>query len=1701
MSTSRRLDFILLEDFLRLNPHYDEKTRAEVLTLDTAKAPLNDRTLGPLDPSQYESLASNHYLDATEIQSFFKQNPQLNYENFIGESQTGWRWDLSRYLLDRAALDITVPVFDRTGFPIAEGESLTDDPTHNLELVLDYYEHLISGVDLTNELALESLAALFSKGPLVFSGEHQEAKDGSGKKLVLDLSPRPNPLFWRLIDPKGQHPELPERLVSALSRALQTLSTQSGSPFSAIGRPKFPPEKFPDVFLLLRQEWQTTTPAQQVLSVPPASFFTASVAELGLLLAEKDRKNFESLISDPAIFSYDEHLSPSLSTTILSFFPNRQAGLSLPQFYGFLHLDDQPTDLSLHELIAANGYAHVRFLDADGSHSTYVRTTQTLTMTSAHTGTPNVTTLRTAPLTQDQAQDWFSMVEGTDSFMNGFAQLPWALEHSYLDHARRQQSWLEPLFKQLPADTIVKDMTDFCEAYMAAYSLYGLTTLYDYGTESLTLVDADNGRSAGLLALVTAIRAQENPLAGLALALLLASHESAIGDEMRLALPGLLSLISLDITEGRDMKGGIEIIIDEDAAGNAWHTWTQADFTLAAQKLAAADPAQLQHSLKSMTLTNLEDLAPYANLFSAQVNTVCTAGDFNTPEATRKNNPGRIDRQRLERRLRLDSTRDKVAALDPKQTGEVTLEPLLFLKLSAAEREDLKRALKPMLSGPFSPLDEASWSPKPGQFIGGKFATPQLELLSPRALETFIRDGAIYFRDDLWRALFNADPARGLALWQSALKAVAKENEDTPIAVSESTSFSIGTRFPSADDVACGFVLAAASGHPELKNIVIAHEALLRSITSDELLVDVVMGKTDLLGLQIGRLNHEMKAKGVLTETDRWQHAVAINQIVHATLPLYGKPNAERVRVLASGFLSQELITSILLRNGLLPDITPEQRLAAFDGLMSFSPRLNEDILLGGKIRIISNNEIQSKAEIAVWLWELGAGIWDEAHLQTYIQFLVETITDREMDFSKMSGVTQAMATDPAWRDKILPKEIYALAACCGEAWGFAHLQKDDWLTSDGHQTLFMPKEPVLTVFRGFLSTRTRHTGTRVDDDVRRFFTELAKVNGPFVQGPNFYFLTVEFELAAFSGLGPYPPLSSTALDYLLKEGYKTPENMVVLRTLRHLRETGLLALNASTSSESLDALIFPELTLASTFSTMMRFDEIDYPKTAEEFDSTGFTLEEGDDYRELILRHYKKFAVRLARVIQLRQAGEDIMAVTQELKDLADSVEAASPWLQYAAVLVQALDNDPAAIGTLWDFQEGRQTLESDLDIFKQVSKQLLTVGRQILLLLDPDRFFMGVNPSKLLPAGEMSQIELSLPDPALPVLQGHLANPEPLDPSADPSDAHHAMMVAQTLLGNPANAAEASGTLRAYALKLDEKIDQLWPQIADRLEGAARDAQAGITLSVVNISLGWSGAPALGREWEAFLNSPEAKRIRAAIDALTAKKIPVVIAAGNSGDDERTDTSLNFLIELNRLATFDSRLIVVGATQLASIGGASSSTIFACRSPSEADDESIDDRLFLQQLSEFSSGGNSYARPDLIAPGEGFRFWNSEDKLDVDVAGTSFASPFTARLIALMKTTNPSLSVEAIQAILKKSARDLETETPGLEGAGLVDPRAALYIAYAMRPFTGKKANAAFAQTLGLPEAQQTALDWLARHITMQVTFTDTSRQAYGE
>jgi len=186
----------------------------------------------------------------------------------------------------------------------------------------------------------------------------------------------------------------------------------------------------------------------------------------------------------------------------------------------------------------------------------------------------------------------------------------------------------------------------------------------------------------------------------------------------------------------------------------------------------------------------------------------------------------------------------------------------------------------------------------------------------------------------------------------------------------------------------------------------------------------------------------------------------------------------------------------------------------------------------------------------------------------------------------------------------------------------------------------------------------------------------------------------------------------------------------------------------------------------------------------------------------------------------------------------------------------------------------------------------------------------------------------------------------------------------------------------------------------------------------------------------WMACYHDPTREIWRAAVDAITSAGVPVIVAAGNEGDDYQMPWYCPPPYNLRTPADVPSALSI-GACDLAEkIGSFSAVGPCTWEGVSGYDDYPLPPGL---------------PKPDLAAPGVGIISTTlGGGYSDPDWNGTSMACPHVAGTVALMLSAAPQLTPEELRRILIASALDIED--PGfdvLSGAGLIDAFGAVQLA----------------------------------------------------
>lgn len=151
-------------------------------------------------------------------------------------------------------------------------------------------------------------------------------------------------------------------------------------------------------------------------------------------------------------------------------------------------------------------------------------------------------------------------------------------------------------------------------------------------------------------------------------------------------------------------------------------------------------------------------------------------------------------------------------------------------------------------------------------------------------------------------------------------------------------------------------------------------------------------------------------------------------------------------------------------------------------------------------------------------------------------------------------------------------------------------------------------------------------------------------------------------------------------------------------------------------------------------------------------------------------------------------------------------------------------------------------------------------------------------------------------------------------------------------------------------------------------------------------------------------------------AVEAVAAAGIVPVVAAGNKGPEAGTITSPANAPSAISVGSFDDR-----------------------GTPTRADDE------VAQKSSRGPTALDGLSKPDLVAPGVKIKAAYRESGY-IEDSGTSMASPMVAGCVALMLQVKPDLTPAQVKAALMQTAHPLPGQDPNAQGAGVLDPVAAI-------------------------------------------------------
>lgn len=270
-------------------------------------------------------------------------------------------------------------------------------------------------------------------------------------------------------------------------------------------------------------------------------------------------------------------------------------------------------------------------------------------------------------------------------------------------------------------------------------------------------------------------------------------------------------------------------------------------------------------------------------------------------------------------------------------------------------------------------------------------------------------------------------------------------------------------------------------------------------------------------------------------------------------------------------------------------------------------------------------------------------------------------------------------------------------------------------------------------------------------------------------------------------------------------------------------------------------------------------------------------------------------------------------------------------------------------------------------------------------------------------------------------------------LPPSARNPEHEHPTMVMTTAAGN--------GKLKGVAPEALVYSDK-WPELGGDnpmevykkiIEGKLRGEN---NIRVINNSWGFQqNGVVMFKDVRDIL-----KEFKNVVDMAERAGIQIVFSAGNSGEElgiPGIGTLGLFGLDVDKLTSDDRKILDYILDRVVLVGASNT--------------QGFDNDRSKHTIAPFSSVGDSMdnkMRPTVVAPGVDMMVnsWENGKRPKELVNGTSFSGPYVTGLIALMFQVNPNLKPDQIRSILKSTAVPLEGVPDTYQGAGEVDPQAAI-------------------------------------------------------
>lgn len=1298
-------------------------------------------------------------------------------------------------------------------------------------------------------------------------------------------------------------------------------------------------------------------------------------------------------------------------------------------------------------------------------------------------------------------------------------------------YMRARAGWSVPLMEGF-GEVEFEAMSKFVSDFISSYNLFN--------HPDVRFVEGPHEMRSMIAALFDAIFKSQSPRACLIFAIFVASTDNPVGQLFLRILPYVMNeLVYYHDTSYDADDGTLFIQAEERAFANARYAWDVPTLIQAASVLEALDDEMISQILGGVDFSFYDSAERFVrHNFNTQVEKHADIMN-EVPDLVGDVvyvHEGLVVETLLKYAKR-DSTKKKIQALDYLKNGVISVTDLLSQQWSNAERQDIKVVLK-----------------KYHKKVGGddfledlKFdelkAPVANELLPTEVLRDLIVKGGLVFREPLWRALFRKDDRVALKLLEETILAVKDLEEGA-------TS---NRMYPSREDVLFTVPYASSCQRPEAAQIFSKYEKYLVQQTEIAIFVHAKLGNVDYLNNRLLQAFDEIEAiekqyKGFqdqpYTELICLQR---IDDVLERYFAFTGRIPFDEKRDKILQRKLGPLYPYLNAKYGLNPDaaVDPKEAYLVYTKkLLSVVSDMKKNPENWGRWSVKDhdlnyNNNPKGHFPAFAMLCDLVDFLDQHEDLKTNPQ-TVEPIYQIVHELLTTVGTSLDITRDlqPIVDRLLSPSEIGAKAPdtflisahICGASWALQELDLSSSFVRTPQGTVFRPSLDVYFTLKAFdfvsdaFRAQSPHLVSLMDfykslwDEFGPFTIELPdgidaawreKLRGgpwsptdfdkkihvfPYMKayhGIDLDDILSGKESLSLGLLDSRDPIKARILANLLQAS-KTYRERVDSQYFSDWGEHPPENISRSILSVS-ESEFYPLDEMLMSIEAIKKYDRIKMPDTAFSLDHFNADVEELLAYEEKIYSTYLDVCRNVLEISHLQANGFPIETSQPARWSDLYLEEGESDCLSYVILLTEALQGDSEAIEELWLYQRGEKKLVSVHKPYDQVCELLKVTGAEFLKSYDPDRFLLGGLNVDVDPEQRMALYEFGVPNADQPDLAGHVEIAE----GSTAQVRHHSTSTARVALGNVGRQREASGMVRSYAIT--QTGLNAFQNFGELLDMVLRDIEKkNIDISVLSVSLALYGGSMNEKSFEEFKKSDLYLEVQRKVHRLRHKhNVVFVLAAGNMGEMGDADPfGSQGLAYLNFYATIDPGIIVVGASRLPKSKG--------------LDQREKDKKTGLPMThpeleiqikeSSFSSEGNVFIHPDVVNFGEGFNIL-SDLGLDMDQSGSSISAPMTTRLIAAMRTLNPRLSSEMIQAILKMTAEDIPGVEPEKEGAGQIMAADCLYVAQVLKGIKFKKRRQAIARELGIHPERAANLDWLANRIRFQVWFTDTNQQNYGD